>query len=137
MGSPEASIRAAFITHLQTFTSLPPLAMENMEYKPVIGTAYLRPTLLPGEPFQAEMGPSGQNWHVGLFQISIMHPAKVGLSAPGLLRDNLINHFKRGTNLTYGGITVRIKKAYSSPALQETDWLHIPISIEYHLLASN
>jgi hypothetical protein len=137
MGAPETKIRSAFVTRLQAFPSLPSVAWENMNFTPVTGTTYIRPFLLPGEPAQAEIGPLGQNWHNGIYQISIFAPAGQGTATAGTLRDSLIDHFKRGTLLTYSDITVQVTKAFSGPTLQEADWIHISITIRYRLLAAN
>jgi hypothetical protein len=136
MAAPETKIRAAFVTRLQTFPSLPSVAWENISFTPGVVT-YLKPSLLPGEPFQAELGEAGQNRHSGIYQISIYAPAGNGVSAINTLRDNLVDFFKRGTLMTYSDITVQIQKAYSGPILQDTDWIHIPITIRYRLLAAN
>jgi hypothetical protein len=137
VGAPETKIRSAFVTRLLTFPALPSVAWENVSFTPTTGTTYLRPFLLPGEPVQAELGTAGQNRHSGIYQISIYAPAGVGTSAAGTLRDNLIDFFKRGTTMTYSDITVQIQKAFPGPMLQETDWIHIPITIRYRLLAAN
>jgi hypothetical protein len=138
MGAPDSSIRSAFVTKLQTFSPLPSVAWENMPFTPVIGTPYIRPFLLTGEPFQAEIGTAGANRHTGLYQISLYYPAGKGVLALGTLRDALIDHFKRGTTLTYSSLTIIIQKAYSGPIMQqETDWIHQPITIQYQLLAPN
>lgn len=137
MSSPDAKIRAAFVTKLQAFTSLPSVAWENVPFTPVAGVTYIAPFLLTGEPTQAEIGTNGANRHVGVYQISIYAPAGNGLLTVGALRDALIDHFKRGTQLTYSDVTVRIQKAYSGPMLSETDRVHIPITIRWMCDADN
>ena len=137
MGAPETKIRAAFVTKLQAFPSLPSVAWENISFTPTAGTTYLAPFLLPGEPIQAELGVAGQNRHTGIYQISIYAPAGKGVSAINTLRDGLVDHFKRGTLLTYDGITVQVQKAWPGPMQQETGWIHTPITIRYRLLAAD
>jgi hypothetical protein len=137
MSSPRSDIRAAFTTKLLTLPSLPSVAWENTPFTPVIGTPYLRPFLLPGEPVQAELGVSGQNRHVGIYQVSIYAPVGGGVGVINDLVDALCDHFKRGTVLTYSPITLTVEKSFSGPTIQETDWQHVPISIRYYLLAAN
>lgn len=137
MGAPDTKIRAAFATRLQTLSRLPPVAWENVAFTPTAGVAYIRPHLLPGEPVQAEIGTLGQNWHNGIYQISIYAPAGQGTATISALRDAIIDHFKRGTLLTYSDITVQVVKAFSGPMLQETDWIHLPLTIRYRVLATN
>ena len=137
MSAPYTAIRAAFATKLLTYTSVPSIAWENVPFTPVIGTAYIKPVLLPGEPQQAEIGTNGINRHYGIFQISIFAPAGKGIATISSLRDGLIDFFKRGTTLTHSGVTVRIRKAYPAPQMQETDWLHQPITIQFTADAPN
>lgn len=139
MGAPDSIIRAAFVARLQTFPSLPSVAWENMPFTPALGVPYLKQFLLTGEPSQAEIGTAGANRHVGVYQISIYYPANTGTLGAGTLRDALIDHFKRGTALVRSGVNITIQKAYSSPdpGGQETDWVHVPITIRYSALASN
>lgn len=131
MSNPIAAIRAAFVTKLQAFPSLPSVAWENFAFTPVNGASYLKPALLPGEPSQAEIGVNGINRHVGVYQISVFAPSGSGIAAINTLVDSLCDHFKRGTVVAYTGTNVTISKAYAGPVLQETDWQQVPISILY------
>ena len=137
MSNPISSIRAAFATKLQAFTGLPPVAWENVPYTPTTGTTYIRPVLLPAEPFQAEIGTNGANRHSGVYQISVFAPAGQGVGALNTLVGSLCDHFKRGTALSYSPVTVTVQKAYPSPAMQETDWQQVAISIQYITDAAN
>jgi len=137
MGAPDSTIRAAFVARLNTFPSLPSVAWENVPFTPVNGVPYIKPFLLPGEPSQAEMGTLGANRHVGVYQISIYYPASTGTLGLGTLRDALIDHFRRGTPLVRSGVNISIQRAYAGPMMQETDWVFVPITIQYFALASN
>lgn len=136
MSAPYTAIRAALTARLQTLASLPPVAWENVAYTPTLGTTFLKPSLLPAEPFQAEIGAAGQNMHVGVYQVSIFAPAGTGM-AHQTLRDSICDLFKRGVTLTYGGVTVTCVKAYPGAMLQETDWIQIPIIVVWRSYAAN
>ena len=131
MSAPFSAIRSAFVTKLQAYVGLPSVAWENALFTPTIGAMYLQPSLLPGEPSQVEIGPSGNDRHTGVFQISIFAPTGSGTQAMNTLRDGLIDHFKRGTILIYGAVSLTIIKAFPGPTMQETDWQHLPITIRY------
>lgn len=137
MAAPDSAIRSAFVTRLLTFPNLPTVAWENVHFTPTIGSPYLKPFLLPGEPIQAEIGENGRNRHVGVFQISLFYPAGNGIGLADTMRDGIIEHFKRGTILTNGVINVEIIKAYGGPILEEPGWMHRPITIRYRVLVSN
>lgn len=137
MSAPYSAIRSALTARLQTLSGLPAVAWENVPFTPVAGHPYLKPTLLPAEPFQAELGTSGQNIHMGIYQISIFCPTGTGIASLNTLRDALCDHFKRGTSLVYSGIETRITKAFPGQMLQETDYIHQPITIQWRAYAPN
>lgn len=137
MSAPYAIIRSAFATKLLAFPSVPSIAWENVPFTPVAGQPYLKPTLLPAEPFQAEIGANGQNIHTGIYQISIFYPTGGGVAGLETLKAGLIDHFKRGTLLVYSGIEIRIVKAFPGQMLQETDYIHQPITIQWRAYAPN
>ena len=137
MSAPDSDIRSAFATKLLAFTSVPSIAWENTAFTPAAGATYLRPTLLTAEPVQAEIGAAGLNRHTGVFQVSIYAPTGTGLLAINTLRNSLIDYFKRGTQLQYGAVTVTISKAFAGAYLQETAWIHVPVTIRYTTLATN
>ena len=140
MSNPTTNIRRAFEVRLAALPSLPSVAWPNRAFPPV-GTSmpdkYLQPFMLPGEPFQAEIGTAGANRHSGVYQISVFTAAGIGMDAMDALVGALCDHFKRGTLLPFGGVTVSIIKAYPSATQQETDWQHVPITIRYKVLAAN
>jgi hypothetical protein len=133
---PYSAIRSAFTAKLQAYPQLPAVAWENIPFTPT-AVPYLKPALVPAEPFQAEIGTNGINRHTGFYQISIFVPSGSGVAAINALVSGLCDHLKRGTSLSYGGITVSILKAYSGPTIQETDWQHVPITIQFRCDSSN
>lgn len=137
MSAPYASIRSACAARLLTLPSVPAIAWENVAFTPPAGQPYLKPVLLPGEPVQAELGTNGLNMHPGIYQVSIFYPAGGGMAGFEALKNGLVDHFKRGTVLTYGGVSVRISKAFPGSMQQETDYIHQPITIQFRAFAQN
>lgn len=133
------AIQAALDAKLATFATAQSLsvAWQNIEFDPVAGSPWVRPSMLPGEPYQAALGESGENRCVGVYQVSVFYPAGNGSGTARAMVDTLITAFKRGTRLTYGGYTVEIKKAYPNPPLQEMQWYHIPVTIQWKCFATN
>lgn len=125
------------MTRLLSLPSVPAIARENEQFTPPANAPYLRPTLKTAEPFQAELGPDGQNLHVGFYQISVYSPSGTGTASAGSLVASIISHFKRNTVLVHNGQSIKITKAYASGMMQDTGLAHIPITIEYRLLAPN
>lgn len=135
MSAPYAAIRSALSARLQAYTPAQSIAWENVPFTPAVGVTYLKPALIPGEPFQAELGADGLNRHTGIYQVSIYAPAGGGMGSILTLQNGIVDHFRRGMKLTYSGVTVRIDKSYAGTMQTETDRVHIPITIQYTAMA--
>lgn len=109
-----ADIRAALTQHLKDMPGLPDVAWENMGYVPTVGVPYLKPDILWGESFQAEYGTNGANRESGIYQVACNYPPGEGTGPLNAMLGKLRERFKRGTTLTYNGLTVKIRKAYPS-----------------------
>lgn len=107
-----------------------PTAWENLEFEPSVGTAFVRPTLLPGEARQAGLGAGGKDEHRGLFQIDVF--AEAGVGPVTTLPDQIANAFKRGSTHTFNGVDVRVRSASQDPARREGSWWIIPVIIRYY-----
>lgn len=105
-------IRAALMEHLQDMAGVPAIAAENMSFKPDESEPWLEPDIMWGEPFQAEYGTQGTNHQVGVFQIACHFPKGEGVGPLNDMLGKLRERFKRGTELTYNGLTVKVTKAY-------------------------
>jgi hypothetical protein len=124
-----SDIRAALTAQLKTMPGLPDVAWENMPYTPVVGTPYLTPVILWAEGSQAELGVTGSNWERGIYQIACNYPPNQGSGALNAMLGKIRERFKRGTRLTYNGLTVTIRKVYPGP--------NGIISIAFYCFAAN
>ncbi len=125
-------ISAAFDNHLNTMTGKPSIAWENKIYTPVTGTLYARPTLLPGDVSQATLGDSGTDQNLGIYQIDVFAEAGKGKNEAVSMADTIANRFKRGTDLTYNGRTIRVRSVSRQAGINNADgWFQIPIEIIY------
>lgn len=126
-------ISAALDGHLNTMTGKPAIAWPNDDYAPVIGTLYARPTNLAGDFGQITLGSSGQDRVDGIYQVDIFSPSGKGKLESMTMADLIADRFKRGTNITYSGLTLRIR-GVSGPknAINEDNgWFHTFIEITY------
>jgi len=125
-------ISAALDGQLYELPDMPPVAWENRSFTPVMGTLYLRPTLIPGDVSQATLGDSGTDMHVGLYQIDVFAEAGRGKRSAIEMADQLADHFKRGTVITYNSRTIRIQNASRQAGINNADgWYQIPVIISY------
>lgn len=131
------NIRSAFAAQLQTLPNLPAVAWENVTFTPVPGAPYFKPSLLMSEPSQAALGDAGENEQRGVYQISIYFPSEGGEKGLYDYIDAIRSHFKRGTRLTHEGQSLTIRNVWPGPLLQETDRLHVPVSIAFYAYTAN
>jgi hypothetical protein len=124
-------IRTALETKLNALTPALATAWENVPFTPVIGTAFQQVNLMIADTLNPTLG--GNHYRVkGFMQVMLCYPANVGAKVAATRADLLVNHFKRGTSLTSGGVTVIIDKTPSiAPALIDGVLYKIPVSIYF------
>lgn len=122
-------IQAALDTRLESMSGGYSIAWPNIPFEPEAGTVYLRPTFLPAETLQAALSDNGKDITVGIYQVDVFNPAGSGRSA---IPDTIADHFKRGTNLTYNGITLRIQSVSILSATIDGSWQQVPVSISFY-----
>lgn len=103
------SIGAALETSLTNMPQVPPLAWENLNYKPVDGVAYLSTFLLLAEPDDAGFKDSPFIQR-GYLQINLHYPTNIGPGAARLKAKDLRRYFARGTSLEHDGVTTVIDR---------------------------
>lgn len=125
-------IDSALDGHLTDMPNLPPVAWENDEYTPALGTLYLRPTVLPGGTVQASLGDSGQDQQVGVYQVDVFAETNTGKFAALQMADLVADWFKRGTVLTYNDRKVRIRTTNRRAGQPTTEgWYMVIVEIYY------
>jgi len=126
-----ADISSALDLRLNTLTGQSPVAWENTAYIPVKDTLYLRPTILPALTLQAGLGVNGIDEYIGIYQIDIFAPAGKGRGEAEIKADAVADHFKRGTDLSKNGKTVRLGNVSRNSGIRDEDRFIISLSINY------
>lgn len=126
-----ASISAALDARLNAMAALPPVAWQNVSFTPTSGVLYLRPTLLPAPTVQAGLGDIGLDAYQGIYQIDIFAAVGGGRGLAEAQADLIGDQFKRGTSLTSGGISVRLRDVSRTAGIVDGDRFAISISINY------
>jgi len=124
-------IRTALETKLNALTPALATAWESVPFTPVVGTAYQQVNLMIADTLNPTLG--GTHYRIkGFMQVLLCYPPNAGAKTAATSADLLVNHFKRGTSLTSGGITVIIDKTPSiAPALIDGVLYKIPVSIYF------
>jgi len=126
-----ADISSALDSRLNTLAGTTPIAWENTVYVPVKDTLFLRPTNLPAETLQAGLGVSGIDEYIGIYQIDIFAPSGTGRGEAESKADAVADHFKRGTDLSNNGKTIRLGNVSRNAGIKSDDRFIISISINY------
>jgi hypothetical protein len=124
-------IQAALEVKLALLNPALPTAYENVPYTPTPGTAWCRVNLLPAPTEPASIGTNGYTRHEGIFQVSLYYPVGYG-PGPALAKaDAVASLFARGTELSAGTTSLKVVTSSRGPALQDADWFHVPITIQW------
>lgn len=127
-----AAIRAALESRLVAL-GLPSnaIAWPGVKFPAVDGAAFpnlwYKPAVLPGT-VDAGLGVSAGTYPRGDFQVSIFYSASLmnGTGALVTAADALVAWFDR---VRLGSLQCGVPRV--GPILQETDWLHLPVTIPY------
>ena len=126
-----ADISSALDTRLNTLLGQTPIAWENTAFVPIKDVLYLRPYILPAATIQAALGVSGIDEYIGIYQIDIFAPAGKGRGEAEIKADSVADHFKRGTDLSSNGKTIRLGNVSRNAGIKSEDRFIISISINY------
>lgn len=108
------------------------IAYQNVAFTPPAdGSTYLRCFLLPADSDSQDLEGIHEAF-LGVFQVSIVSKAGVGAGEAGGIADELRALFPNNLPLSKSGFTVFVRTpASQGPAIQETDFVSIPVSFEY------
>lgn len=126
-----SDISAALDSQLNTLSGSSPIAWQNTVFKPAKSNLYLRPSLLPVSSAQIGLGSAGLDQHTGIYQVDVYAPSGNGRSQAEVKADSVADHFKRGTDLSYNGVTVRLGDTSRNQGLMVDDRFVISVSINY------
>lgn len=121
-------IKIALDVKLSELSGTTPVAWENINYKPVLGTMYIRPTLLFSNSTKLDFDET----HLiqGIYQIDVFAPVNLGMSTHLDKLDDILNLFK-GTILTSGSTTVYTNNISANRFSTEQDWIVNSISVAF------
>lgn len=130
-------IRQALTSHLN---DMPPgwtVVEVDGTYSPAIGMPYIEQAFLPAQTIQADLGGTGRNRHIGIYQLTLVTPAGKGPKDAEDKQTAILARFKRGTRISYSGIVVVIEPPWPGPKQSEADWIRRPLNIPYFTYLNN
>ena len=138
MSTYSLDISAALDTKLIQFSAdnSVPVAYENSEYTPTVGTLYLRATHLPADSLPIGLAFTSALDHLGIYQIDVIAPVDKGKGAAYVMADLIISAYPRG-DLIYNGVKVRIKSASRQPGTRDGAYYIVSVIINYQSITSS
>ena len=129
---PDKDLQSALNSALYDAFPDMPIAWENTNYTPAIGTTYLRVWLMLAESDLLTLGQSPWMLRQGIFQVSVFAPIGIGFGTAKGKAAEIVAAFKASTAFVYNGLSVTIEKSWVSGGIIEDEgWYHIPVSIRF------
>jgi hypothetical protein len=97
-------------------------------FKPANGAVWYRASFLPGQPRAAAIGDTAQNRIPFVYQIDVYWPA--GRAGGNAEAERVAACFRRGTGLTYNGVSVMCEMAYVGNDKQDSDFVQWPVKVQ-------
>ena len=125
------NIQLALDTRLNELTGGLPIAWENVNYTPVAGRAWLRPTLINSDSQTICMGDGNQS-NPGIYRVDAFYPVGNGSGLVLEKLDQIFEHFKSQPILLAGTTTVWIRNVSVLPrVVEETSWFMGSVNINF------
>ena len=134
--------QAALRTRLATLAGTYDLALENAQFNPTVGRAYIEEEYTPGTTAQIGVGPLGTVETRPLFSVKVHTPEGQGMTAANTFRDALLALFPPRLAITLSdGTPLRVRTdtgPYLGPIKRyKPGWLTSPVAIPLWALTQN
>jgi hypothetical protein len=112
--------------------TMPPIAWPNKPFTPVVGSPYLRATMMPAEPLTIASFVQGENRYSGIMQVDVFVPDGDGTKRATTIADIVGNHFKRGLTVAAQTFSILIRRPpYMLSPYKDGAWWGIPVRVYY------
>jgi len=108
-----------------------PVFLENSTSVPDISTPFLSGTILPIQPSQSELGPTGTDLHSGIYQISIYYPKGSGTGNINRKADEIASVYKPSVNFEWNTTCVRVNNIGRGLLRINKGWAILDLSVDW------
>lgn len=109
-----------------------PVAWPNLAFPPPAGS-YLKTDILWNRNVNAGIADDSSTELRGIFQVTVVAEANIGIVAPTNIAGAIAARFERGAPMSSGGLAVKIEgKPSLGPAPQDADRMRLPVSIRFY-----
>jgi len=117
-----------------TWATATPVSWANVEYEPVIGTAFVEFRLVPGGSGRfASFGTNMLSRRNGIITIFIYTPLNDGTNAGLVLADSAAAIFKNANNGGWQGGNITCRSSRISEAGKSEEWYRHVVVVPYHI----
>lgn len=116
-------------TRLNAIKGALPVAWENVALEPVLGSPWLRPTLLNAPSSTLDFNYHQEN--PGVYRIDVFYPLKNGHRDLMDKLDEIYNHFKAIPTLTLNQTVVYIQNVSMLPKVIDDAWIMGSLDVNY------
>lgn len=125
------NIQIALDTRLSELPGVTPVAWENVQYTPILGRPWIRPTLINGDSSLNCLSDWNQN-NPGIYRVDVFYPTGNGTGQLLDKLDSIYTHFKAEPNLDAWGTRVIIKQvSILQRIVEETSWFMGSLNINF------
>lgn len=126
------SIASLLRTRLSTLSGLPPVANENVGFRPIVTEAYLREACLFGDAFNLGLASSSASRQDGLYQVDVLVPKNTTKYKALEYCDLLVEGFARQARAFVDGNTViNLEGSTVSPSRIENEMFVYSVSVRF------
>jgi hypothetical protein len=104
-------------------------AYENAPFNPVNGMAYAAVSMLENDISGLDL--ADRNVTDGVFQIILRYPVGTGDGAITSKVQDIFNHFRIGSRISFGGQSAVIERQRTQPGVAEAGWYVLVVTLEY------
>ncbi len=122
-------IEQALQKALNNVSGIPSVAWPNVKFEPAVGTAFLRPTLLPAKTDTFTL--NEYNKHSGIYQIDIYVPNDKGIKDMYTLADSIKDYYQNNKRLVQGGQIVFVMSVGIGKSERQDAWYSTFVEIQY------
>lgn len=124
-----SNIRSGIRQHLTSLSALPVVAWEGRSYQPVKGTPWISEQMRPISSVVRATGRGGVIAHTLTENLTLHFPPGKGTVEIDALAGALIELFRPGTSVSYGGASAVVQQAERMALIQEPDWINCPVIV--------
>lgn len=128
------TIDAALQNHLLTLADLPPVAWEDVGYKPVVGVAYLQVNQLRNTPIEHGIANDIREDR-GILQVTVVYPGGKGAVQAINLAQRVAEHFSIDLEIDLATHHLSIQNHPTiHTGIPDEGWYRVPVSVPWQAM---